>query len=79
MQFSFALSSAFAVLLVDVRENVFSERVVMHWNRLPREMVGSQSLEVLKKRVYVSPRDMVSGDGGNGLTAELDLSVFSLS
>jgi len=42
-----------------IRKDFITERVVKHWNRLPREGVESPSLEVLKKRVDVSLQDMV--------------------
>jgi len=52
---------------LDIKNNFLSRRVLLHWHRLPREVVGLPSLGVFKKYRDVALRDMVSGHSGYGL------------
>lgn len=43
----------------DIRKRFFTGGVIKHWNRLPKDMVESPSLEVLRKRVAVALGNVV--------------------
>ena len=50
-------------VVLGIRKNIFSARVVRQWHRLPKEVVESLSLEMFTNHGDVALRDVVSGHG----------------
>ena len=44
---------------LDIRKKFFTQRVVMHWNSLPKEVVDAPSLEAFKARLDVALGSLV--------------------
>lgn len=44
---------------LDIRKKLFTERVIGHWNHLPREVVESLSLDMFEKRLDMAFSAMV--------------------
>ena len=44
---------------MDIRKKFFTQRVVTHWNRLPKEVVDAPSLEAFKARLDVALGSLV--------------------
>ena len=44
---------------LEIRKKFFTQRVVTHWNRLPKDVVGAPSLEAFKARLDVSLGSLV--------------------
>ena len=44
---------------MDIRKKFFTQRMVTHWNRLPKEVVDAPSLEAFKARLDVALGSLV--------------------
>ena len=58
---------------MDIRRKFFTQRVVTHWNRLPKEAVGAPSLEAFKTRLDVALGSLVWWLVTLHMAAELNL------
>ena len=50
---------------MDIRRKFFTQRVVTHWNRLPKEVVDAPSLETFKTRRDVTLGSLVGDPAHN--------------
>lgn len=59
---------------LDIRKFFFPDGAMKHWNKLPKEVVNSLCLGVVKKHMGMAPEDIFSGEYGSGnrLTAGFD-------
>jgi len=46
-------------LRIDIRKKFFTQRMVTHWNRVPKEAVDAPSLEAVKTRLDVALGSLV--------------------
>jgi len=44
---------------LDIRKKFFTQRVLMHWNRLPKEAVDAPSLQAFKARLDMALGSLV--------------------
>lgn len=61
---------------MDIWKNFFIERVIEHWNRLPREVEESPSLEMFQKQADIALCDMVMAEFNQSLDLII-VEVFS--
>ena len=57
---------------MDIRKNLFVERVVIEWHKLSREVMESQPLDVFMNCEDVALREAVGGHGGDALMVGSD-------
>lgn len=46
-----------------VIRKIFTKGMVKHWHRQPRKVIESPTVEMFKKHLDVTLKDLVSGDG----------------
>lgn len=58
---------------MEIRKHFFIEWVIMHWNRLPRDMVESLNPEEFRSHIDMALRDIIfsGGLGSTELVARL--------